>query len=157
MSRRKRGRTGTWIGLAVLIAALTGLVVAVRSAQQVPDQPQPVAWDREPCAHCHMLIGDPAYAAQLVTDEGRVYDFDDPGCLMSFIEDRHPDVHRIWLHHMTDDRWLSPEQVGFVPATTPMGFGLAAVDRDVAGALDWGAARARLLHVTADAGEAVRP
>jgi copper chaperone NosL len=127
---------------AAAIAALA-LGIAVHRAQRTPETPQPIAWDREPCAHCHMLIGEQAYAAQLVTADGLVFSFDDPGCLMTFLDERKPEVHKIWLHDSRSDRWLEPAEAGFLPAQTPMGYGLAAVPRGTPGAIDWDEARAR--------------
>ena len=38
---------------AVVALALTALVVSVLArGRALPDQPQPVAWNRQSCAHC---------------------------------------------------------------------------------------------------------
>jgi copper chaperone NosL len=96
------------------------------------DGPRPIVWNKEACAHCHMLIGDPHFAAQIQTADGAVYDFDDPGCLLLF-RASHPeiDVRATWYHHVREDRWIPGERVAFVrsPAPTPMGYGLGAVER----------------------------
>jgi copper chaperone NosL len=106
--------------------------------------PQPIAWDREPCAHCRMLISDPLYAAQLQTAGGEVASFDDPGCLLAALEE-HPEVRALWFHHRSEERWLPGERVGFVVVPrSPMGFGLAAVDADEPGAMSLEEARARV-------------
>ena len=122
---------------AVVALALTALVVSVLArGRALPDQPQPVAWNRQSCAHCRMLVGEPAHAAQLITGGGDVLFFDDPGCLLTYLDERAPAVHRMWFHDRASERWLGPADVGFVAgATTPMGFGLAATDRTTAGAL----------------------
>lgn len=131
--------------VALAVAALVGTValVVLRGAQRVPDDPQPIVWDRETCAHCRMLIGAPSSAAQLIAGDGTVSSFDDPGCLMTFLEERRPNVHRIWLHHHSEDRWLAPADAGFVRGDTPMGFNLVAVDGRTPGAVAWDEARTR--------------
>jgi copper chaperone NosL len=131
---------------AVAVLAVAALVAAlVLRGRPLPDQPVPVVWNREPCAHCRMLVGEPAFAAQLVTTGGEVKVFDDPGCLFHYVDAEQPHVHRIWFHDSTGDRWLTPEEVGFVPgARTPMNYGLAAVPSTTPGALALDAARARL-------------
>ncbi|MBZ0235887.1 MAG: hypothetical protein K8M05_26395 [Deltaproteobacteria bacterium] len=128
------------------VAAVAGLVAAlVLRGRPLPDGPVDLVWNREPCAHCRMLVGEPAYAAQLVTTSGDVLAFDDPGCLLHYVEDQRPDVHRIWFHDSTSDRWLSPEEVGFAPgAATPMDYGLAAVPAGTPGAISLDDARRRL-------------
>lgn len=109
--------------------------------------PVPIAYDKEACAYCHMLIGDPRFAAQLVTDDGGAINFDDPGCLLRFIAEQHPRARAIWFRDSQRDRWLPAAEVGFVhAASTPMGWQLAAVDRGTPGALSYDEASARIAH-----------
>jgi len=131
--------------LALVIAAIAGVVLVVRGGQQLPDGVQPIEWHRQACAHCQMLLGEPAHAAQLITTDGDVLGFDDPGCALRYLEERRPTVHRLWFHHGTADRWLTDREVAFTTgASTPMGFGLLAVERGTPGAIDLAAARARV-------------
>lgn len=106
------------------------LVLACAAAcRSIPDAPSAIAYDREACAHCRMLIGDPRYAAQLVTTEGDVFDFDDPGCAFAHLAQHRPRVHRLWFRDAARDRWLAASEVRFARvAETPMGYGLAATD-----------------------------
>jgi copper chaperone NosL len=141
MSRREV----PWLGLGG-VAAVAGVVLAVilvvRGGHTLPDEVQPIDWNRQPCAHCQMLIGDPRHAAQLVTEDGDVLSFDDPGCALRYLDQHHPGVHRLWFHHATADRWLSRDEVGFLTGgTTPMGSGLLAVDRGEPHAIDLATAR----------------
>ena len=130
--------------VATLLVAIAGVVLVVRSSQHLPDEVQPIVWHRQACAHCQMLIGEPAHAAQLITTEGDVLAFDDPGCALRYIDERHPAVHRLWFHHGSADRWLTTDEVAFaVGAATPMGFGLVAIERGTPGAIDLTAASER--------------
>lgn len=133
------------VGAAMFVlAAIAGIVLVVRSSQQLPGEVQPIEWHRQPCAHCQMLIGDPAHAAQLITRDGDVLAFDDPGCALRYLDEHQPSIHRLWFHHGAAERWLPADAVGFTTgATTPMASGLLAVDRDVPGAIDLAAARSR--------------
>jgi len=107
--------------------------------------PQPIAFDREACAHCRMLISDPRFAAQLETQDGEVRSFDDPGCLLAELAARAPAVRTLWFHHLREDRWLDGAHVAFVETErTPMGYGLGAVDAGAPGALTLEQARARV-------------
>lgn len=135
-------------GLGVLLVAIVGIVLVVRGAQTLPSEIQAIDWHRQPCAHCQMLIGEPAHAAQLITGEGQVLSFDDPGCALRYLDERAPSVHRMWFHHGTADRWIPADEVVFTTGgTTPMGFGLVAADRGPPGALDLAAARTRIQTV----------
>jgi copper chaperone NosL len=130
-------------------AVLGALAVALLACGP-PEGPQPIVWDREPCAHCRMLISDPAFAAQLHLADGTVESFDDPGCLFARLEAQRPRVHALWFHHVREDRWLRGDAVAFERvAPTPMDFGLGAVDAGAAAALSLEAAQA---HVRTGAG-----
>ncbi len=108
-------------------------------ACSAPDGVQPIAWNAEACAHCHMLIGDPRYAAQIITDAGEVLSFDDPGCAARFIAEYHPKIHRAWFHAGRGDEWIPIDQVAFVRSgPSPMGSGVVAVRRGSPGALALG-------------------
>lgn len=120
---------GTIVGLAVLGALAAAVVIIVSRGTRVPDGPVPIVWDREPCAHCHMQIGEPRHAVQLITTEGRVVSFDDVGCAIGYLRQHKPAVHRLWFHG-EGESWLGVDAVGFVKTeVTPMGSGLLAVER----------------------------
>jgi copper chaperone NosL len=122
------------LGLAALLAACGP-----------PEGPQPVAFDRELCVHCRMLISDPAFAAQLQTVVGEVESFDDPGCLLARLEARRPRVRALWFHHLREERWIPGDDVAFVRVEpTPMGYGLGAVDAATPHALSLDEARAHV-------------
>ena len=112
--------------------------------------PQPIVYDREPCAHCRMLISEPRFAAQLQTETGEILNFDDPGCLLASLAKRSPPVHALWFHHASEDRWLDADRVAFAPTErTPMGYGLGAVDAGSPGALSLADAQARVVSTGA--------
>jgi hypothetical protein len=120
---------GRYVVLALLGAVAGVVAIVVAGGTELPEGPVPIAWDREPCAHCHMQIGEPRHAVQLVTTEARVLDFDDVGCAIAYLKQHKPGVHRLWFHG-EGDTWLGAEVVGFVKTDiTPMGSGLLAVER----------------------------
>ena len=151
MSGRERARgarrraIGGWALAALGLGAVAAVIAyALLGAEALPKGPVPVAWDRQPCAHCQMHVGDPGFAVQLQLDDGDVLYFDDPACYFAYLDEHHVEVHATYFHHRRDDRWLTPPNVAFVwEATSPMGGGLAAVDAGTAGALDYETARAR--------------
>jgi|EndMetStandDraft_3_1072993.scaffolds.fasta_scaffold61747_2 copper chaperone NosL len=76
-------------------------VAAVAMVACAAPGPGDIHYDTDACDHCRMTISDPKFAAQLVTRTGKIYRFDDPWCLASFVAaarvpDR--DVHSIWLN-----------------------------------------------------------
>ncbi len=132
------------LAVLLVLAVLAGAAAfAVCASERLPDAPQPIVWDREACAHCHMHVGEPAFAAQAIDQDGRVHNFDDPGCLLAW-RTTHPAPARVWFHHMSEDRWIPIDRVAFVPVPrSPMGYALGAVDAGTPGALSVAAATAR--------------
>ena len=129
--------------LAGAVAALIALLAALHWAQSPPDGPMDPTWSRTPCSRCGMLVGDPAFAAQLHTRAGDVRFFDDAGCLLLYAAEHPGDEAAAWFHHLRDARWIPADQTGFVPAEgTPMGYGLGAVDASEPGAISRAAALA---------------
>jgi copper chaperone NosL len=125
-------------------AALAALALALAACAR-GEGPSPIAWDREPCAHCRMLISEPRFAAQLETEDGEVRSFDDPGCLLAELVSRSPRVAALWFHHAHEDRWLAGAAVAFERAErTPMGWGLGAVDAGTPGAASLAQAQAQV-------------
>ena len=49
--------------------------------------PEPIQLGKEACDHCKMTISDPRYGGEIVTAKGKVYKFDDLGCLTSYISE----------------------------------------------------------------------
>lgn len=126
--------------LLVVLGLLAGaLVLVVRDGTRIPDTVQPIAWNVEACAHCKMLIGDPAHAAQIITEDGDVLSFDDPGCAVRYLREHRPRVHRAWFHAGRGDGWIPLAEVGFIPASTsPMGSNVIAVPKTTPGAIALG-------------------
>lgn len=133
-----------WMLLAAVAAALVAVPVLILWLTQPGAGPAPIAWDRAACAYCRMHIGDRQFAAQLWPRDGEPVNFDDPGCLFRYLDERSPDVAALYFRHESEDRWVSGDEVRFRVGVerTPMGFGVAAVSAETSGALTLEAARA---------------
>jgi len=46
--------------------------------------PQPIRFGEDACDNCRMIISDPRFGAQLVTDKGKAYKFDDISCYWKY-------------------------------------------------------------------------
>jgi copper chaperone NosL len=82
------------------------------------------------CAQCKMSNKDSGYAAQAIAADGRVYWFDDIGCLFAF-QSAEGSV-KIAARYVQDaqfHKWLALEKAFFVQSkevATPMGYGIHA-------------------------------
>jgi copper chaperone NosL len=128
-------------GLLLVIALVAVGVVFVRfNRVTLPEEAVPVVWDGEVCGHCKMHVGDPRFAAQLQTSAGEVLNFDDPGCLLNYLQSHEVSVHALYFRSYDEDAWLAESEVGFLPVEdSPMGYGIRAVSRDTPEAqdIDW--------------------
>ncbi len=135
--------------LLVVAVVVSAVAWSVLASAKLPDGPAELVYDKAACAACGMHVGDPAFAAQATTTDGRVHAFDDPGCLFAWLEEQQPVLHSLFFRHQRQERWLSRDAVGFVAVTpTPMGFGWAAVDGHATGVIDFDECRRRCLQRT---------
>lgn len=128
---------GRQLRLALVLVTALALIACAAPG------PGDIHYDTDACDHCRMTISDPKFAAQLVTRTGKIYRFDDPWCLASFVAaGRVPDrdVHSIWLndHAHPESRVMSGDALFVVSDSirAPMNGGAAAFGtRDEAEAL----------------------
>ena len=116
-------RLGILAGIATMLACAT-------------PTPRPVVYGTDQCAHCHMTVADPRYAAELVTRTGKVIVFDDIGCLAAYLATgalQQGAVHSTWAHDfVAPAEWVPTHDLAFVRSDsfrTPMGSGLVALAR----------------------------
>ncbi len=72
-------------------AVSTGILMITAGGLLSSCNATPVAIDygHDECASCQMLISDAKFAAEWITEKGKIYKFDDLGCLYDFITDEH--------------------------------------------------------------------
>jgi len=119
---------------------------------------RPIVWDRDPCAHCGMVISDRRFAAEICgAASNAVFKFDDIGCAVSWQRDKaaaYPwsadPATRLWVADVasTDERllWLDARAAHYVNKTSPMGFNFGASAQPQADAVDFETLRERVLR-----------
>lgn len=79
--------------------------------------PQPVVAGKDNCYLCKMTVTDTRYAAELITEKGKVYKFDDIYCLQSFIKSNVLDdnnVRAVYLADFAGDHQLVKAEECFI-------------------------------------------
>ncbi len=114
--------------------------------------PEPVAWDRDTCEQCKMVISDQRFAAQVRSPvDHRVQHFDDLGCAVRWLGERDwngEEAEEIWVRAMDADRWLPAGSAMFVEASnTPMNYGFGAQAAGGADGIGFEAVRERIRKV----------
>ena len=92
---------------------------------QIDERPVDPVWGKQPCAHCHMLLSDPASAAQLVGVPGQPLYFDDIGCAVEHQRTQRGAGGQIWVRDPSG-AWRSALDARYGNGhRTPMGYGIA--------------------------------
>lgn len=76
--------------------------------------PRPIQFGQDVCHWCKMKLMDPHYGAEIVTQKGKIYIFDDINCLMAFMETG--EVAQEDIKHVLVIDYENPEKL--VDATT---------------------------------------
>ena len=94
------------------------------------DGPPQIVVDRTPCAHCGMLVSEPAFAAAYGREGADARIFDDIRCLLNDIKgEPNPERLRFWFHDARTGAWITREEAVFVRSArfrTPMSGGIVA-------------------------------
>jgi hypothetical protein len=124
------------------LAAIAACIVAA-ACEHVDGAVEPV-WGKQPCAHCSMVLSDRSFGAQLVTVGGERWFFDDAGCLVMFLEERHVEGARSWVRDAGGGGWIDVQTARFVAgAPSPMDYGFEARAGD---GITWDAMRGQVLR-----------
>jgi len=93
-------------------------------------QPAKITLDRDTCAHCHMIISDERFAAQLIDDHFNVYKFDDFGCALDWAKNNpNIKIEKYYVRNFEKKEWLDAKTSYWIKgrASTPMNYGYIAV------------------------------
>ncbi|MFN8475762.1 MAG: nitrous oxide reductase accessory protein NosL [Anaerolineae bacterium] len=105
------------------------LVVSACAATSGEPQPPDIAYGRDMCDACGMIISEARFAAATLTEQGKTLKFDDAGEMFSYHTAHPEDAVKAWFVHDYDSqRWIRGETAFFVVSPslqTPMGTGLA--------------------------------
>ena len=88
-----------------------------------------VHWDRDMCERCKMAISERKFAVQAVDEKGKVYKFDDIGCLVLWQEKEHPEIKfvKVWITDAKTGEWIDAKTAKYTrDYITPMGYGFGA-------------------------------
>ena len=66
--------------------------------------PRPIAYGQDGCHHCKMTLMDPKYGAELVTEKGKVFVFDDVNCMLMYMDSVEDEAYK----HVLVTDYLNP-------------------------------------------------
>ncbi|MDX1690272.1 MAG: nitrous oxide reductase accessory protein NosL [Acidimicrobiia bacterium] len=114
-----------------LVLVLTLVLLSVACGADPPRTgPPEIAYGRDLCTECRMIIEDPRFAAAYRTPDGEERRFDDIGGLVLYgVETGELDSAEVWVHDHDTEAWIPADRATFVVADrfpTPMGHGAVA-------------------------------
>ena len=76
-----------------------------------PEGPDPIILNKDICSFCKMNISDGHFGAEIITEKGRIFKFDDISCMMAY-KSQHQDskIKNHYVHHYTGDNELIPAE-----------------------------------------------
>lgn len=116
---------------AVLVGAVVLAVLVL--GQRSDEGPEAIAYGRDACAQCRMIISRPGFAGELRDAKGVLTKYDDVGCLLQAMIAQHGEMPEAWVedHRGGELVPLLGATLVRVPAEhTPMGHGIVAFAAD---------------------------
>ena len=107
---------------------LLGAFLIVACSQE----PAEIHFGSDECAHCKMMITDPQFASQIVTDKGKAIKFDAIECMAVYQRNHSDELKnaKLWVSNYNDPgNWLLAPNARFVKSEvvkSPMGEALLA-------------------------------
>ncbi len=100
------------------------------------------------CPECKMPIETLIFAAEAVLPNGKTFFFDDPGCLVLWLEDKeHKDEITLWIHTLDTKKWIHAGAASFsLTDNTPMLYGFGAYEMHKKGMIDFETMRLKMLR-----------
>ena len=93
-----------------IILFLIGSLLLVNCSKE----PQPINYNKDECAHCMMMITDPKFGSELVTDKGKVYKFDSIECLADYVSvSRGFTAETLWISDYANPNSLTDAATAF--------------------------------------------
>ena len=90
------------------------------------------------CVECTMQLETKLHTAQAVMPSGRVYFFDDPGCLAKwYMKHKDPKI-KLWVYTNDSKRYVDARRAWYkLGDKTPMNYGFGAYEKRVEGSVDF--------------------
>ncbi len=115
--------------ITILLVALALATVAC-TPDTAEGGPPEIAYGRDLCMQCGMIISEVRYAAAYRLADGTERVFDDLGGLLTYgTEHAELDTADVWVHDVDTEEWIPASQAWYVitgDSRTPMGYGIVA-------------------------------
>ncbi|HIP31047.1 MAG TPA: hypothetical protein EYG83_09615 [Sulfurospirillum arcachonense] len=102
------------------------------------------------CPQCNMFLVEKKYTAQAITMDNKTHFFDDPGCLVLWIEEKYKgsdkDIVK-WVYTLDTKHWIDAQKAFYsFNDRTPMNYGFGAYEKRVDSHISYDEMRLRMLR-----------
>jgi copper chaperone NosL len=107
-----------------------GIFLLITACSQ---EPATIHYGSDECVHCKMMITDPQFASQIVTDKGKAYKFDAIECMAVYQRQHSNELEgaKLWVNNYDNPgEWLDASKAQYVKSEvikSPMGESLLAL------------------------------
>ena len=121
-------------------------VTIVKNNTQMKALPLKVNFTND--SYCKMLITTERNSLQVVSPDGNTWFFDDPGCMVLWLEGKgFKEDAKIWVHAIDTNRWIDARKAWYgVIDQTSMHYGFGAREHKTEGSIDFDAMQLRMLR-----------
>jgi copper chaperone NosL len=111
------------------IAVLSSLLLAAAGCggDAVAGQPRDIAVGVDACGYCHMSVDDVERAAQWVPASGPAITFDEPGCLVAWLQRNPGATGRAYVADGAGGGWVAAEEGAYLVGRVRTGMGFDVV------------------------------
>lgn len=111
-------------------------------------KPLPIDINHTNDTQCAMLIKTIYNTAQAVAPDGRTWFFDDPGCLVLWIEEKpFKDKAKLWVHTIDTKKWIDAKSAHYgITDPSVMHYGFGARENKTDKSIDYDEMRLRMLR-----------
>ena len=84
------------------------------------------------CPQCHMEVDTLNHVVQVVLEDGKTYIFDDPGCVILWLDTNKIDPKKVvmWAYSRDTHRWIDAKKAYYsLTDNTPMKYGFGAYEK----------------------------
>jgi len=111
-------------------------------------RPLPIKLNATNDTQCKMLIKSERNAAEVIAPDGRTWFFDDPGCMVLWLQKRpFKEKARMWVHTIDTGKWIDATKAWYgIRDATEMHYGFGAREKRCEECIDFETMRIRMLR-----------
>jgi len=102
------------------------------------------------CPQCNMFLVHKEHTAQAITTDNKTHFFDDPGCLVLWVEENHKDTDTDivkWVYALDSKKWIKATEAFYsIDDKTPMHYGFGGYEKFKEGYIKYDEMRLKMLR-----------